>query len=251
MLSHAPSRRFRLTSLFTAVAGLLAAVAILAGGALAHGAALSSHHRHADVARIACRSASRHRRRSHAGCIAGEASKRKSAHPTRHGSQPAPGRSSRGGLLSQPALPSSAPTGETSSGSPTAEESSSEPVAGQSPSAEGSLSPPAESPSSPPAKESSNPPAEALSSSPAKESPSSPAEAPSGSSAEEPSSESAVVNATPTGPASPAGGWHVAFADGFGAQIGTGAGQDNFWYPNEGECCAASKDHAGNNSDEL
>jgi len=43
----------------------------------------------------------------------------------------------------------------------------------------------------------------------------------------------------------------VAFADGFGAPIGTGAGQDNFWYPNEGNCCNASEDKSGNNGNEL
>jgi hypothetical protein len=61
-----------------------------------------------------------------------------------------------------------------------------------------------------------------------------------------------VVNSTPTGPASAAGGWHVAFADGFGAPIGTGPGQDNFWYPNRG-CCNdnPAKDFDGDNADEL
>jgi hypothetical protein len=61
----------------------------------------------------------------------------------------------------------------------------------------------------------------------------------------------ASVNAAPTGPASPSGGWHVAFADGFGAPIGTEAGQDNFWYPNEGGCCHPFTTAHGNNTDEL
>jgi hypothetical protein len=70
---------------------------------------------------------------------------------------------------------------------------------------------------------------------------------------EEPPGEPAggVVNAVPTGPAAPSGGWHVAFADGFGAPIGTGPGQDNFWYPNEGSCCTATEDKNGNNTNEL
>jgi hypothetical protein len=42
----------------------------------------------------------------------------------------------------------------------------------------------------------------------------------------------------------------VAFADGFGAPLGTGAGQDNFWYPNRSCCNPASYD-PGFNSDEL
>ena len=67
-----------------------------------------------------------------------------------------------------------------------------------------------------------------------------------------PSSTSAVVDPTPTGPTVPAGGWHVAFADGFGAPIGTGPGQDDFWYPNRG-CCNVdpTKDFNGDNTDEL
>jgi hypothetical protein len=39
----------------------------------------------------------------------------------------------------------------------------------------------------------------------------------------------AVVKALPTGPPTPASGWHVAFADGFGTTIGTGLGQDSLW----------------------
>jgi hypothetical protein len=59
------------------------------------------------------------------------------------------------------------------------------------------------------------------------------------------------VNAAPTGPSTPAGGWRVVFADGFGAPIGTGAGQDNFVYPNQNPCCNPAEDHHGNNSNEL
>jgi hypothetical protein len=61
----------------------------------------------------------------------------------------------------------------------------------------------------------------------------------------------AVVNAAPTGPRAPAGGWHVAFADGFGAPLGTQRGQDNFVYPNENACCNPFADHHGNNTNEL
>jgi hypothetical protein len=55
----------------------------------------------------------------------------------------------------------------------------------------------------------------------------------------------AVVSAAPTGPPVPGGGWHVAYADGFGAQLGTGAGQDNTWRvdSNNKGCC--------NNSNEI
>jgi hypothetical protein len=54
-----------------------------------------------------------------------------------------------------------------------------------------------------------------------------------------------VVSAAPVGPGAPTGGWHVAFADGFAAPIGTGAGQDAFWEVNTNKqgCC--------NNSDEI
>jgi hypothetical protein len=60
-----------------------------------------------------------------------------------------------------------------------------------------------------------------------------------------------AVNSAPTGPGAPAGGWHVAFADGFGAPLGTAAGQDNFFYPNENNCCNASENHHGDNTNEL
>jgi hypothetical protein len=54
-----------------------------------------------------------------------------------------------------------------------------------------------------------------------------------------------AVSAAPIGPGSPAGGWHVAFADGFAAPIGSGAGQDSLWKANTNKqgCC--------NNSDEI
>jgi hypothetical protein len=58
----------------------------------------------------------------------------------------------------------------------------------------------------------------------------------------------AVVSATPTGPPTPAGGWSVAYADGFGAPIGNGPGQDNTWFPNN---CALTSNCHGFNSDEL
>jgi Fibronectin type III domain len=58
----------------------------------------------------------------------------------------------------------------------------------------------------------------------------------------------ALVSATPTGPPTPAGGWSVVYADGFGAPIGKGPGQDNTWFPNN--CTLTSNCH-GFNSDEL
>jgi hypothetical protein len=42
----------------------------------------------------------------------------------------------------------------------------------------------------------------------------------------------------------------VAFADGFGAPLGTGSGQDNFWYPNR-FCCEPGTNQPGFNSNEL
>jgi hypothetical protein len=61
---------------------------------------------------------------------------------------------------------------------------------------------------------------------------------------------SAVVNSTPTGPPAPRSGWHVAFADGFGAPLGIGPGEDNFWYPNR-FCCDPSEYQKGFNKNEL
>jgi DNA-binding beta-propeller fold protein YncE len=45
----------------------------------------------------------------------------------------------------------------------------------------------------------------------------------------------AEVNPAPTGPPTPSSGWSVAFADGFGAPLGTGTGQDNDWHQAENE----------------
>jgi hypothetical protein len=47
-----------------------------------------------------------------------------------------------------------------------------------------------------------------------------------------------VVSSTPEGPPTPAGGWSVAYADGFGLPLGTGAGHDNTMFPNPGESCS-------------
>jgi hypothetical protein len=40
------------------------------------------------------------------------------------------------------------------------------------------------------------------------------------------------VNSEPKGPATPSGGWSVAYADGFTDPMGTGSGQDNTWFSN-------------------
>ncbi len=58
----------------------------------------------------------------------------------------------------------------------------------------------------------------------------------------------ATVSAVPTGPATPAGGWSVAYADAFGAPLGAGAGHDNTFFANN---CAKTSNCAGFNSDEL
>jgi hypothetical protein len=42
-----------------------------------------------------------------------------------------------------------------------------------------------------------------------------------------------TINPSPTGPSSPASGWHVDLADDFNAVIGTGANEDNLWYPSQ------------------
>jgi hypothetical protein len=60
-----------------------------------------------------------------------------------------------------------------------------------------------------------------------------------------------IVNGAPTGPRTPEGGWHVAFADGFGSPLGTEPGQDNFVYPNQNACCNPFEDRHGNNTNEL
>jgi hypothetical protein len=66
-----------------------------------------------------------------------------------------------------------------------------------------------------------------------------------------PTGSGVAVSGAPTGPAPPRGGWHVAFADAFGAPLGTGPGQDNFVYPNTNACCNPYEDHHGNNHNEL
>lgn len=47
--------------------------------------------------------------------------------------------------------------------------------------------------------------------------------------------ENVHVNAEPTGPPTPSGGWSVAYADGFNATLGSAQGQDNTWQREEGE----------------
>jgi len=58
----------------------------------------------------------------------------------------------------------------------------------------------------------------------------------------------ASVSATPIGPPIPIGGWHVAYADGFGAQLGTSPGQDNTWKVGS---TPAGKRGCCNNSNEV
>jgi hypothetical protein len=58
----------------------------------------------------------------------------------------------------------------------------------------------------------------------------------------------ALVSAIPTGPPTPAGGWSVVYADGFGASLGNGPGQDNTWFPNN---CTQTTNCAGFNTNEL
>lgn len=58
-----------------------------------------------------------------------------------------------------------------------------------------------------------------------------------------------MVNAAPTGPPTPSGGWHVAFADGFGAKLGYQSGEDDFWFLNKQE--PADTYQSGLNSNEL
>ncbi len=65
---------------------------------------------------------------------------------------------------------------------------------------------------------------------------------------EEAGEEEALVSATPTGPPTPAGGWSVVYADGFGAPIGSGPGQDNTWFPNN---CTLTGNCHGFNADEM
>jgi hypothetical protein len=58
----------------------------------------------------------------------------------------------------------------------------------------------------------------------------------------------AAVSPTPAGPSTPLGGWSVAYADGFGAPLGSGAGHDNTLFPNN---CTALTSCAGFNSNEM
>lgn len=57
------------------------------------------------------------------------------------------------------------------------------------------------------------------------------------------------VSRTPDGPAPPSGGWSVAYADAFGAPLGTGPGQDNTVWPSriDGKCT----NNPGFNSNEM
>jgi hypothetical protein len=86
---------------------------------------------------------------------------------------------------------------------------------------------------------------------PEEEAPEEPGEEEEAPGEEEPDEEAphgALVSATPTGPPMPTGGWSVVYADGFGAPIGKGPGQDNTWFANN--CTLTSNCH-GFNSDEL
>lgn len=58
----------------------------------------------------------------------------------------------------------------------------------------------------------------------------------------------ASVSATPAGPANPSGGWSVVYADAFGAPLGTAAGDDNTWFPNN---CSTSGNCTAFNSNET
>jgi len=60
--------------------------------------------------------------------------------------------------------------------------------------------------------------------------------------------QAAAVSAGPTGPATPPSGWSIAYADAFGAPLGTGPGRDNTFFANN---CASSSNCAGFNANEL
>lgn len=60
-----------------------------------------------------------------------------------------------------------------------------------------------------------------------------------------------TINPTPTGPATPSGGWHVDLADDFNAQIGTGSGEDNIWYPSQSNNSTPTNTVSGDNPDET
>ncbi len=226
--------RHRLASLLILLVGLLA---ILAGSALAAGASRTSRSGrpvHAARAAGAACGSRKHERRVVARCADAH---RASRHEVSHHAP--------GGHRSQPT--ETAQPEKTGSSSSEGQEGSTQNPAPTAPSGEGSGSKGSEGSTSgssgggptlsAPVKEETAPVKEA----PAKEETS-------GS----PSSAAARVNATPTGPGAPAGGWHVAFADGFGAQLGTGPGQDNFWFANRG-CCNdnPAKDFNGDNTNEL
>ena len=57
-----------------------------------------------------------------------------------------------------------------------------------------------------------------------------------------------TVSGAPLGPATPPGGWSVAYADAFGAPLGTGRGHDNTWFPNN---CTRTTNCPGFNDDEM
>lgn len=61
----------------------------------------------------------------------------------------------------------------------------------------------------------------------------------------------AAVNAAPIGPAEPAGGWYVPFADAFAVPLGTAPGLDNLWYPNKDTAEAAYGYQPGFNNNEM
>lgn len=60
--------------------------------------------------------------------------------------------------------------------------------------------------------------------------------------------QASAVSAGPTGPPTPSSGWSIAFADAFGAPLGTGPGRDNTFFANN---CGSSSNCAGFNANEL
>ncbi len=64
-----------------------------------------------------------------------------------------------------------------------------------------------------------------------------------------------AISTSPMGPATPGGGWSVAYADAFALPIGTGPSHDNTWYPNRPTGAAADgnphADVEGFNSNEM
>jgi hypothetical protein len=53
-----------------------------------------------------------------------------------------------------------------------------------------------------------------------------------------PATASVTVSASPDAPVTPPDGWSVAYADGFGAPLGTAPGEDNTLYPNSRNSCS-------------